>query len=268
MSGRTKCNETVCNGNYRLRLAWNHPYQKSCYPSPEQVFLSALSSSSAVLLQVRDGGSYAWVSRQMMCRNAFYKKQSLSARGALYSVYRGTLLLLALLPNRQADIIRFRSTEAPGLLSQGVIGTSLAPRFSCQVLEPAWSQRFQRPRLITTPRTPIQYEDGIQTALASLSARPSYACLNLAWPVAPPARAVRLTSRVSFSSWLCSLALSHPHSLACQGLSGTSKIMRAHAAPPKVCLIIILVPAVQVGTMIPGVPRACHQVHVNSRNLR
>lgn len=31
-----------------------------------------------------------------MCRNAFYKKQSLSARGSLYSVYRGNFALLVL----------------------------------------------------------------------------------------------------------------------------------------------------------------------------
>lgn len=200
---------------------------KSCYPSLEQAFLSALSSSSAVLLQVWDGGSYAWASRQMMCRNAFYKKQSLSARGALYSVHEDIAVvgLASKPPSRDRTVERI---EAPGLPSQEVIGTRLAPLFSPKVLEPAWCQRFQRAPTRNHAADPHSVRGRNTTALP--------ACFNLGMASYTPSTR-RLTNRASVSSWLCALALSHPHSLAARACPEKEKECAPVLLPPKVCLI-------------------------------
>lgn len=105
------CDKTVCNGNYGLHLAWIH-IKKAATPVRNRRFfrhfLMQVPFYYYYLLQVWDGGSYAWVSRQMMCRNAFYKKQSLSVRGALCPE-QGNFAVVGL-PNCQAEIIRFRGT--------------------------------------------------------------------------------------------------------------------------------------------------------------
>lgn len=155
------------------------------------------------------------------------KAKPLSQRRSLLRV-QGKLCVVGP-PNCQAEIIRFRGTEeAPGLLSQGATATRLAPLFLPQVLEPALES--------APPKTPTHNNGvgphSVRGRNTNRTFKPLQSVYVLEFGMAsytPSTR--RLTSTASFSSWPCSL--SHPHSLAARALSGKSKIMRAHVAPPK-----------------------------------